>query len=96
VVDDRSSSRPNAFRGSISGDPGIYISARGGVLNDGRIAAVGRADDLRRDNPTATVTDHGDHLITAGFVDGHMHYPQTAMIVWGKRLIDWLNTYTFP
>ncbi|MDB9944348.1 guanine deaminase, partial [Octadecabacter sp.] len=25
------------------------------------------------------------------------HYPQTAMIAsWGKRLIDWLNTYTFP
>jgi len=26
-----------------------------------------------------------------------MHYPQTGMIAsWGKRLIDWLNTYTFP
>ena len=33
----------------------------------------------------------------AGFVDPHVHYPQTAMIAsWGKRLIDWLNTYTFP
>jgi guanine deaminase len=84
----------------FSGDPeaAAHISARGGVLvRDGRIAAVGEADDLRRDNPTATVTDHRDHLITAGFVDGHMHYPQTAMIAsWGKRLIDWLNTYTFP
>jgi len=26
-----------------------------------------------------------------------VHYPQTAIIAsWGKRLIDWLNTYTFP
>ena len=26
-----------------------------------------------------------------------MHYPQTAIISsWGKRLIDWLNSYTFP
>ena len=26
-----------------------------------------------------------------------MHYPQTAIIAsWGKRLIDWLNDYTFP
>ena len=26
-----------------------------------------------------------------------MHYPQTAIIAsWGKRLIDWLDTYTFP
>ncbi len=36
-------------------------------------------------------------LILAGFVDAHVHYPQTAIIAsWGKRLIDWLNTYTFP
>ena len=74
------------------------VSARGGVLiRDGRIAAIGEADALRRDHPQIEVTDHGDHLITAGFVDAHMHYPQTAMIAsWGKRLIDWLNTYTFP
>jgi guanine deaminase len=84
----------------FAGDPdaAAHVSARGGVLiRDGHIAAVGEADDLRRDNPTAVVTDHGEHLITAGFVDAHMHYPQTAMIAsWGKRLIDWLNTYTFP
>ena len=36
-------------------------------------------------------------MIIAGFVDAHVHYPQTAIIAsWGKRLIDWLNTYTFP
>jgi len=30
-------------------------------------------------------------------VDAHMHYPQTAIIAsWGKRLIDWLDRYTFP
>lgn len=71
---------------------------RGGVLvRDGRIHATGHADDLRGKFPSATVVDHGDALITAGFVDAHMHYPQTAMIAsWGKRLIDWLNTYTFP
>lgn len=38
-----------------------------------------------------------DHLICPGFVDAHVHYPQTAIIAsWGKRLIDWLNDYTFP
>ena len=84
----------------FSGDPetAAHSSARGGVLlRDGRIVAIGEADDLRRDNPTAALIDHGDHLITAGFVDSHMHYPQTAMIAsWGKQLIEWLNTYTFP
>lgn len=73
-------------------------SSRGGVLVEAnRIAAVGEADDLRRAHPEAEVTDYGNALITAGFVDAHMHYPQTAIIAsWGKQLIDWLNTYTFP
>ena len=72
--------------------------ARGAVLiENGLIAAVGDADRLRRAHPEARVTDYGQALISAGFVDAHVHYPQTAIIAsWGKRLIDWLNTYTFP
>ncbi len=72
--------------------------ARGAVLIlDGRIARVGEAADLRRDNPGAVVHDHGSALILPGFVDAHAHYPQTGIIAsWGRRLIDWLNTYTFP
>ena len=75
-----------------------HHSARGAVLlRDGIIAAVGQADDLCRLHPGVSVTDYGDALISAGFVDAHMHYPQTGIIAsWGKRLIDWLNTYTFP
>lgn len=71
---------------------------RGAILiRDGRIAECGPADRLRAAHPTVQITDHGDHLISAGFVDAHVHYPQTAIIAsWGKRLIDWLNTYTFP
>ena len=71
---------------------------RGGVLvEDGMIAATGPADDLQRAHPDATVTDMGSRLLTAGFVDSHAHYPQTAIIAsWGKQLVDWLNTYTFP
>lgn len=67
------------------------------LIEGGRIAKVGRAADLLADYPQAVVTRYGDHLICAGFVDAHVHYPQTAIIAsWGKRLIDWLNTYTFP
>jgi len=89
---------------SFDGDPFVdgpecaRHDARGGVLiRDGRIAAVGPADDLRKSHPQASITDHGAGLILPGFVDAHAHYPQTAIIAsWGKRLIDWLNTYTFP
>ncbi len=72
--------------------------SRGGVLvEDGLIAAMGPADDLLHAHPDATVTDMGSRLLTAGFVDSHAHYPQTAIIAsWGMRLVDWLNTYTFP
>jgi len=67
------------------------------LIQDGRIASVGAAAELSRANPDAKIVDHGPHLIMAGFVDPHVHYPQTAMIAsWGKRLIDWLNSYTFP
>ncbi|KQI67348.1 guanine deaminase [Loktanella sp. 3ANDIMAR09] len=74
-----------------------HHSAGAVLIRDGRIRDVGPAESLRAVHPDATVTDYGDALICAGFVDAHMHYPQTAMIAsWGKRLIDWLNTYTFP
>lgn len=67
------------------------------LIRDGKIAALGRADDLRARHPQIPVTDHGAGLILPGFIDAHAHYPQTAIIAsWGKRLIDWLNTYTFP
>jgi len=75
-----------------------HHNSAGGVLIVGdRIAAVGDGAALRRAHPQAEVTDYGDALIHAGFVDAHMHYPQTRIIAsWGKQLIDWLNTYTFP
>jgi guanine deaminase len=89
---------------AFTGDPfhdGIETArhdARGGILiENGMITATGTADDLRRAHPEAQITDYGNSLILPGFIDAHAHYPQTAMIAsWGKRLIDWLNRYTFP
>ncbi|WP_050927600.1 guanine deaminase [Aestuariivita boseongensis] len=67
------------------------------LIEDGIIAAIGPLADLRAQAPDAQIADHSGQLILAGFVDAHVHYPQTAIIAsWGKRLIDWLNTYTFP
>ncbi|MFD1911756.1 guanine deaminase [Halodurantibacterium flavum] len=67
------------------------------LVEDGRIAEMGTATDLRARNPAARVHDYGRAVLSAGFVDAHIHFPQTAIIAsWGKRLIDWLNTYTFP
>ena len=79
--------------------PGAALCEPDGAvaLAGGKVLAVGRAADLRAQFPQAPVTDLGKQLISAGFIDAHVHYPQTGMIAsWGKRLIDWLNTYTFP
>ncbi len=89
---------------SFSGDPfhdgpaAAQHDSQGAVLIDaGRIADTGPAPLLMARHPQARVTDCGRALISAGFIDAHVHYPQTAMIAsWGKRLIDWLNLFTFP
>lgn len=67
------------------------------LLEGGQIIEIGAAATLAAAHPDAARIDYGDKIISAGFVDSHNHYPQTGIIAsWGKRLIDWLNTYTFP
>ncbi|KEP68369.1 guanine deaminase, partial [Thioclava dalianensis] len=82
----------------IEGPDAVVHHRHGALLiEDGKIAAVGPAQSLRAAHPEVPVTDHGAHLLSPGFIDAHVHYPQTAIIAsWGKRLIDWLNSYTFP
>jgi guanine deaminase len=70
----------------------------GGLLiEDGVIAAHDDYAILRKAHPDAVVTDHRPHLILPGFIDPHIHFPQMQVIAsFGTRLIEWLNTYTFP
>lgn len=79
-------------------DDAAHHETHGAVaVDNGRIQDLGTADALRAKYPQAEIIDYGNALISAGFIDSHAHYPQTAIIAsWGKRLIDWLNSYTFP
>ena len=64
------------------------------VIEDGRIAAVGNGSQLPKDMP---VDDWRGKLILPGFVDTHIHYPQTDVIAsHGEQLLGWLERYTFP
>tara|TARA_B100001027_G_C16262273_1_gene330070 strand:+ start:782 stop:2071 length:1290 start_codon:yes stop_codon:yes gene_type:complete len=76
----------------------IKIIESGGILVEGSfIKKVGEFSKLKSYHPNARVYDYGKSLITSGFIDCHMHYPQTGIIAsYGKRLLDWLNEYTFP
>jgi guanine deaminase len=69
------------------------------AMQDGLIRHFGPADRVLRELPAGVeIRDWGrDALISAGFIDSHVHYPQTPMIgANGARLLDWLNKYTFP
>ena len=85
-------------RSPFDGAPAEAATLSEAVLfADGKILSVGSTEALRAQRPDAKIVTYPNHLIMAGFIDAHVHYPQTAIIAsWGKRLIDWLNTYTFP
>ncbi|WP_163135210.1 guanine deaminase [Agarivorans sp. Alg241-V36] len=68
------------------------------VVEDGLIQHLGDAQDYLRNNPEvqqAVVQHQG--LLIPGLIDSHVHYPQVEIIAsYGKQLLDWLNSYTFP
>ena len=69
------------------------------AMADGRITHFGPADRVLPQLPAGTeVRNYGrDALISAGFIDSHVHFPQVPMIAaYGAQLLDWLNAYTFP
>ena len=68
------------------------------IVEDGHVLVLGDARDLL---PTLTagtvVTDCAGRLIVPGFIDAHTHFVQTDVIgSYGRRLLDWLEEYTFP
>ena len=67
------------------------------VVKNGRIDAAGPASELTSRLPANTAIDHfPDALITPGFIDPHIHYPQTQVIAsYGTQLLEWLEKYTF-
>jgi guanine deaminase len=83
---------------AISGSRAYSLIDDGAVLvASGSIEAVGAARDiLARAPPGAVIDDHSGLLIMPGFVDAHVHYPQTQVIgSYGAQLLDWLYNYTF-
>jgi guanine deaminase len=68
------------------------------VVAAGHITGVGPAPELLPGLPRDTaIISHEDKLLMPGFVDTHIHYPQTDIIAsGGGQLLDWLKDYTFP
>ena len=75
---------------------GLVVTARhpDGVV---RVQAVGSYRRLIDQHPHLDVTHFPHHLIAPGFVDLHVHYPQTDVIASpADGLLPWLERYTFP
>ena len=73
-------------------DDGLLVTA------DGRVASIGPARELLAALPSdAELVEHRDSILMPGFVDTHVHYPQTDIVgTGGRQLLDWLEHYTFP
>ena len=88
--------RADPFRNAID-DCVMYEPDGLVVMENGKITAVGPASETLSAVPNGVeVTTYDNALILPGFIDCHVHYPQTEIIgAYGKQLIDWLNKYTF-
>ncbi|WP_371223179.1 guanine deaminase [Roseovarius sp. 2305UL8-3] len=78
-------------------DAYTYLEDGALLLRDGVIVTRGEFADVTAQAPDAPVMDHRPHLMMAGFIDTHLHFPQVQVIAsWGAQLLDWLNGYVFP
>ena len=71
-----------------------YIEDGAVVIAGGKIVMVGAFNAAAA--APHRVIDHRPHLILAGFIDPHIHFPQMQVIgSYAANLLEWLNTYTF-
>ena len=68
------------------------------LIENGLVAKLGHHTDLASEIGDDTELVHYQNgLITPGFIDTHVHYPQIEMIAsFGEQLLSWLERYTFP
>jgi guanine deaminase len=79
---------------------GALVSVRDGalVVRDGRIVYTGERAVLPDEFVSASVRDHRGGFLLPGFVDTHIHFPQTYAgdSYGGGQLLEWLNRCMFP
>jgi guanine deaminase len=67
------------------------------VVTDGIISDFGSYEEVSARHPDVAVTQIADRIITPGFIDGHIHVPQTrALGAFGQQLLPWLTDTVFP
>lgn len=78
-------------------EPYCFFADGGLAVCEGKVIASGPFREISAEYPDAELTDYSGKLIMPGFIDSHIHFPQSEIIgMYGKQLLDWLNAYTFP
>ncbi|RQH09757.1 guanine deaminase [Paraburkholderia dinghuensis] len=81
-----------------SADAAVYHEDGVVIVEDGHVVASGAWTELANCvEDDASVHDLRDKLIVPGFIDTHIHYPQTDIIASpAAGLLPWLETWTYP
>lgn len=67
------------------------------VIENGSIKEHGDFSTISPRYPGLDITHLPDRLILPGFIDGHIHFPQTRIIgSYGEQLLPWLEKWVFP
>lgn len=78
-------------------DDGVLVVDNGKVVQTGSYQRLQEELAPKISQGKLEFKDYSDKLILPGFIDTHIHYPQTEMVAaYGEQLLEWLNTYTFP
>jgi guanine deaminase len=88
-------------RPTVSDSQAALQSVPDGALavgDDGRIRYSGPFADLPSELAGAEVVDHRPGYLLPGFIDTHVHFPQTYSgdSYGGGQLLEWLNSCIFP
>lgn len=89
----------------VTGGTVVPFDGRGTVLEDGavavvdgRIAAIGRADEVAPSYPDAERIDAAGTIVLPGLINAHTHAPMTLFrgLADDLELMDWLENHIFP
>lgn len=86
---------------TLNGAVDALVSIPDGALlvgENGTIVWCGTFADLPERYSTVPVSDHRQGFLIPGFVDAHIHFPQTFAVnsYGGGQLLDWLDRCIFP
>jgi len=67
------------------------------VLEQGKVKELGDYELLKEKYVGIAIESYPDRLLLPGFIDLHIHFPQTGIIgAYGEQLLEWLEKYIFP